>query len=109
MIENSALRRLHREPFKDFLLGHELLATVRANAPDESLRASHDDRAGDQKRLDPHIVETRDRARSVVRVKRAQDLVTGQSGFHGNIGRFVVTNFAHHHDIRILPKNRAKR
>jgi len=43
VIENSSLRRLHRQAFENFRLGLKLFAAVCANAPHEPLRASHDD------------------------------------------------------------------
>ena len=73
------------------------------------MRASHDDRAGNQERLDPHVVQTGDRAGGVVRVQRAQHLVTGQRRFDGDVGRFVVTNFTDHHDVRVLTEDGAER
>ena len=42
-------------------------------------------------------------------MERAQDLMTGQRRFHGNVGCLVVTNLTHHHDVRILPEDGAQR
>ena len=38
----------------------------------------------------------------------AQDLVAGERRFHGDIGRFVVSNFTHHHDVRVLAQDRTQ-
>src|SRR2546421_4755743 len=43
MIKDSALRRLHPELLKNLRLRHELFPAIGADAPNESLRARHDD------------------------------------------------------------------
>ena len=53
--------------------------------------------------------ETRDRAGRVVGVERTEDQVTGEGRLHGDVGRFLVTNFADHHDVRRLTQNRTER
>ena len=35
-------------------------------------------------------------------------LVTGQRRFHRDVGGFVVTNFTHHHDVRVLAQDGAQ-
>ena len=40
---------------------------------------------------------------------RAEDLVAGESGFHGDFRRFGIANFTDHDDVRILPQNRTQR
>src|SRR6266404_4506668 len=51
----------------NFRFRNKFFLTISADAPNESLRASHQDRARNQKWLDAHVVQTRDRAGSVVR------------------------------------------
>src|SRR5262249_45180228 len=68
-----------------------------------------DDRAGNEERLDSHVVESSDRARGVVRVQRAEDLVTGECGFHRDVRGFVIANFTDHHNVGVLAQNRSKR
>src|SRR5207253_2811202 len=58
--------------------------------------------------LDAHVVQTGDGAGGVIRVQGAQDLVAGESSFDGNIGGLVVSNFTHHHDVRVLTQNRTQ-
>src|SRR2546430_13623925 len=35
-------------------------------------------------------------------------LVTGQRRFYRNVGGLVVANFTHHHDVGVLPQDRAQ-
>src|SRR5205814_7303218 len=59
-------------------------------------------------RLDPHVVQTRDRAGGIIGVQGGKYLVTGQRRFYRNIGGLVVANFTHHHDVGVLPQDRAQ-
>ena len=48
-------------------------------------------------------------ARRVVRVQRREHEVAGLRGFHGDVGGFVVADFADHDHVRVLAKKRAQR
>src|SRR3954463_1427862 len=65
VIKDRAFGHLDAEPADHFRFRHELLAAIRTNPPNESLGTGHDHRAGNKERLDPHVVESGDRARRV--------------------------------------------
>src|SRR5207253_8896518 len=55
LIKNRVFVIRERELLNQFRLRHELFLAISANAPNKSLRARHQDRAGNQKRLDAHV------------------------------------------------------
>ena len=78
-------------------LGMLFLALV-ANAPDETLR--HDGPRGrrNEERFHTDVDQSRDRARRVVRVKRAEHEVARQGSVDGDFRRFHVANLTDHDD-----------
>ena len=108
MEKGSVIARLHSESLEHLRFGDKFFAAIAANAAHQTLRATHQNRTRDEERLNAHVVQTRDGTGRIIRVQSAQDLVTGQGRFHGNVSSFVVTNFTDHHDVRILPKDGAK-
>src|SRR5438477_781220 len=109
VIKHDVLLLGQAEFLEQLRFGHKLFLTIRANAPNESLRTRHQDRARNQKRLDPHVVQAGNRTGSIVRVERAQHLVTSQRRFYRDVGGFVVTNFTDHHDVGVLTQDRSQR
>src|SRR6478672_5821898 len=107
-VKNSFSLWFNSEPRENLRLGHKFLTAICANPPHQTLRARHQNRARNQERLDPHVIQTRNRAGSVVGMQSRKYLVTGQRRFHRNIGGLVVANFTHHHDVRVLPQNRTQ-
>src|SRR6266496_81914 len=101
-VKNSFSLRFNSEPRENFRLGHKFFTAIWANLPHQTLRARHQNRARNQERLDPHVVQTRNRAGGVVGMQSRKHLVTGQRRFHRNIGGLVVANFTHHHDVGVL-------
>jgi len=81
------------------------LLAVRTDRPHQTLGEGNQQHRRHQKRLDAHVDESRNRARRVVGVDRAQHPVAGLGGLNGNGGRFRVADFAHHDGIRILAQN----
>ena len=77
---------------------------VGADAPDETLRADQIHRARDEKRLDPHVHQSVDRARRVVGVQRREHEVAGQRGLDRDFRRFEVADFADEDDVGVLPQ-----
>src|SRR5437764_4860099 len=107
-IKNSFSLWFNSEPRENFWLGHKFLTAICANLPHQTLRARHQNRARNQERLDPHVVQTRDRAGGVISMQSRKHLVTGQRRFHRDVGGLVVANFTHHHDVGVLPQDRAQ-
>ncbi len=108
MVKNCPLCFLHAEALENLRLRDKLLPAVCAHSPDQPLGAGHEDGTGNKKWFDAHIVEAADGAGGVVRVQRAQNLVTGEGGLDRDIGGFVVANFTHHHDVRVLAQDRTQ-
>src|SRR5438552_10011404 len=68
-VKNSFGFWFNAEPRENLRLRRKFLATIGANPPHQTLSASHQNRARNQERLDPHIVQTRNRAGGVVGVQ----------------------------------------
>src|SRR6266576_2220329 len=107
-VKNGLGLRFNSEPRENLWLGHKFLTAVCANLTHQTLRARHQNRARNQERLDPHVVQTRDRAGGVIGMQSGKHLVTGQRRFHRDIGGLVVANFTHHYDVGVLPQDRAQ-
>src|SRR6266487_849429 len=105
-VKDCSFCSLHAEAFENLRLRDKFLATVCAHSPDQPLGAGHENGTGNEKRFDAHVVETSNGAGGVVRVQRAQNLVTGEGRFDRDIGGFVVANFTNHHDVRVLAQDR---
>src|SRR5207237_8471093 len=86
------------EARENFRLRLKFLTAIGANPSHQTLRTRHQDRAGNQEWLDPHVVQTRDRAGGIVGVQSGKHLVTGQCRFHRTVGSLVVTYLAPHYD-----------
>src|SRR5438477_3100922 len=97
----------------DFVLGktdlnqviplHRLFGfAVRADRAYQPLRHHGLDRRGDQERLDAHVNQTRERARRIVRVQRAEHEVAGQRRANRDFRRLQIANFADHNDVGVL-------
>ena len=82
--------------------------TIRADFSDETLGTSEKDRRTDEERFDSHIVEPGNGTGGIVGVQGGENLVTCESGFDGDIGGFVVANFADHNDVGILAEDGAE-
>ena len=81
---------------------------MRTDFPYQPLRQHAFQRGRNEKRLHAHVNQARYRARGIVCVQRAENLMAGERGADGDFGGFKIANFADHHDIRILPQNRAQ-
>ncbi len=78
-----------------------LLAMLAQNA--HQALADNGPHAGREKKaLDPHVDQSRDRARSGVGVQRGQDEMPSERGMNADMGGLSVTHFAHHDHIGIL-------
>ena len=71
----------------------------------ETLGHDGADGAGDQKRFHPDVDESGDGARGVVGVQGGEYQVAGEGGIDGDAGRFEVTNFTNHDDVRRLTQD----
>src|SRR5262245_39516366 len=78
------------------------LAAVRTDQADPPLCHYRKERRVDQKWFNTHVDQACDCTRRVVGVQGAKDQVAGERGLNGDFGRFPVTNFPHHDDVRIL-------
>src|SRR5262245_4467378 len=67
------------------------------------------DGARHQKRLHAHIDQTRESARGIVGVQRAEHPVAGERRLNGVLGCLQVADFADQDDIGIVPQNAAQR
>ena len=85
-----------------FLAGWQSLRTSRCASTPQTRRA-------DEVRLDAEVEQTRDRARRIVRVQRAEHQVAGERRLRRELGGFRVADFADHHDVRVLPQQRPQR
>src|SRR5882724_8167346 len=83
-------------------------AAALANAPEQALGQDAFERRRDEEGLHAHVDQSGDRAGRVVGVKRAENLVAGKGRANGNLRRFGITDFADHHNVGILPQNRAQ-
>ena len=79
-----------------------------ADRAQKTLSDDRIERRDDEKRLNPHVHETSDRARRIVRVKGREHQVTGERGLNGDFGRFVIANFPDENRVRVLTKKGAK-
>ena len=79
-----------------------------AEFSDEALGEDADDRRADEIGLDADVVQTGDRAGSVVGVQGAEDQVAGEGGLGGELGGFGVADFADHDNVGVLPQQRAQ-
>ena len=94
------------EAFTDRGRHRRLDFALRAEPAQEPLRQDTFERGGNQKCLDAHIQQPRDRAGRVIRMERAEHLVAGQRGANRDLGCFRIPDLAHHHHVRVLPQNR---
>src|SRR5580765_3782258 len=78
---------------------------MRAEPAHQSLSEDTFERRRDEKRLNTHVQQPGYRARRVVGVQRAKDLVTSQSRANRNLSSFRIPNFAHHHHVGVLAQN----
>src|SRR4029077_13835260 len=106
-VKNSFSLWFNSEPSENFWLGHKFLTAICANPPHQTLRARHQNRARNQERLDPHVVQTRDRAGGVIGLQRGKYPGTGPRGLARNTEGLVVANFPPHYDVGVLPQDRA--
>ena len=104
-------RLLHRDAGEvqifgiDLILSRDTLALFAQDA-DKSLRHDGLNRRGDEERLDAHVNQTRNRARSVVGVQRREDQVSCQRRLNRDFGDFLITDFTDQNDVRRLTKHR---
>src|SRR6266545_5831840 len=73
---------------------HVHLGAVRAELADEPLSENGRDRGAREEGLDPHLVQTSERARSVVRMERRENEVAGEGGLDGDLGGLHVADLA---------------
>ena len=73
--------------------------------PDQPLCQHPDQARRQQERLHTHVAQTRDRTRGSVRVKRRQYEMSGQTGLHGDLRGFQVSDLADHDDIGVLAED----
>jgi len=81
---------------------------MRTNRADKPLRHDRLDGRRDDKRLDAHVNQPRERAGRVVRVERAENQVPGERGADGDFRRLGIADFPDHHDVRVLAQNVAQ-
>ena len=84
-----------------------LLAT-RAQHPHQALGQHTEQGRREQERLDAHVHQAGNGADGGVGVQGGQHQVTGQRGLHGDLGGFLVADFADHHHVRVLPQDGAQ-
>ena len=101
---------VRREPeFGELLLGRfHLRSAIFADSANETLRQNRSQRRGDKEFGNPHILQTGDRARRVVRVERAEDQVAGQRRLDGDLRGLAVADFPDEDFVRVLPQNRTQ-
>src|SRR6266403_1059567 len=85
------------------------LLAVRTQLADQALRQYSEQRGGEQERLDPHVDQSRDGRGRIVRMQGGEHQVTGERRLHRDLGGLQVPDLADHHDVRILPQDRAQR
>ena len=84
------------------------LLALGAKHPHQPLGHDRLNRRGHQEGLHAHVDQSSDRARSVVRVERAEDQVTRKGRLDRDFGDFQVTNFTHQDDVGGLTQHRAE-
>src|SRR2546427_7133196 len=83
-------------------VGH---ATGGADPPHEPLREHAFEHGGDQVRLHPHILQSRDRTGRVVRVERGEHQVAREPRLDGDLRRLEVADLADEDHVRVLPND----
>ena len=78
---------------------------MRAENANQALRKNGLQRGRNQIRFNPHIHQSRKRPRGVIGVESAENQMSRQRGLHGNLRRFLVTNFTNEDHVRIMPQN----
>ena len=79
---------------------------VEADFADQALGDDAFDGGGDQERLEAQVEQAGDGAGGVVGVQGAEDQVAGQGRLHGDLGGFLVADFADQDDVRVLTQHR---
>ena len=82
--------------------GLVLYSTGLAYTTHEPLGTDTEKRRGNHERLDIHVRESGNRARSIVSMQRANQQVAGKCRFNRYIRRFRIPNLANEDNVRIL-------
>ena len=106
LIAQRFAREIGGQVVQDGLVG---LPALRTQPPDQTLRHHRLDRAGHQKRLDPHVHQPRVSASGIVRVQGTEDQMAGQRRLDGVLGGLQVADFTDQHYVRVVTQDAPQR
>ena len=84
------------------------LLAMLANQANEALRQDAVQRGDEIVGLDTHVDEAADHVGDVVGVNGGEDEVASQRGLNGDLGRFLVADFADHDFVRVVTQDGAQ-
>src|SRR5579885_2581171 len=92
--------------FAEFLGGVALgLLAVFADHANQALGQDAVERGNEVVRLDAHVDETADDVGNVIGVNGGKDEVAGERGLNGDVGGFLVSDFADHDFVGVVAKD----